>query len=118
MLKIFRLCEIKDVLLFFRGCLAVPAPVFSHLLTLSCAAVQNAGCDQQTTVRRAAPSSLRIKISPAHHVACWGEKSSSLDESPRTINKWFNFFLFHLMYSTDVAFQPRMSSDRLAQQET
>lgn len=55
-LKIFRLGEIKDVLLFFRGCLAAAAaavPVFSHLLTLSCAAVQSAGCDQQTTVCRA-----------------------------------------------------------------
>lgn len=56
-LKIFRLGEIKDVLLFFRGCLAAAAaaavPVFSHLLTLSCAAVRSAGCDQQTTVCRA-----------------------------------------------------------------
>lgn len=63
-LKIFRLGEIKDVLLFFRGCLAAAAaaaPVFSHLLTPSCAAVRSAGCDQQTTVCRARTVPLKKK---------------------------------------------------------
>lgn len=82
-LEIFRLGEIKDVLLFFRGCLAAAAaavPVFSHLLTLSCVAVQSAGCDQQTTVCRARTVLLKKNLNkPCAPYGLLGRKINSLD---------------------------------------